>query len=423
MAEAVLYGNNDEPSFPYEAVANAIKWVPEYVQKLTPKRGRNFSQEVLYDILINALLVFCRARTSAMFPNVHVSICNEFVDRLNQTLCALSNTGATHHHTEIVHRNNNSFFITCSKSPRFIWKQKLDHREVGLNLDYAAAGHIGPSDGERKGVSICEISGNAHTPISGEVVHFDHIADFASIENFIQLKTSLFNSSMMRLQLPYRFAYFWKPRRNDENIKITLNSNIPPSPQWWKENYIFLARYPYSMAYASNDTLFHEYWCVITAAFQLAEKLAAIKRPVPRECPKRVEDLFSKVYRATQPSALDAPVSPHPSSTTETLIANLLAEIAELELSLQVEDERTPLERKAEDYVLRRSDLRYSTGIVCEWIKIRTMERGKLRAPLIHSGVRSWPKDGDERWTAKHGKGRNLVTKVTDFFFDKKVPM
>lgn len=423
MAEAFLYGNNEEPRFPYEAVADAIKWVPEFVQVLTQKRGRNHSQAHLYSVLVNSILVFSRARTSAMFSNLHLSVCTKFVNRLNQTLSSLpADTGAAHHHMEIVRRNNISFFITCGRSPRFIWKQELTHREVGLNLDYAAAGHIGRCDGIRRGASICEISGHSHTQVVGEMVHLDQIAELVSIESFIERKTSLFNMTMIRLGLPYRFDYYWNSTRDDQSIKTTLQSDIPPSRQWWSENYLFLAMYPYDMAYASNESLFQKYWPVMKAAFQLAETLAlSIKRPIPRECSKTVEDLFSKIYRTTQPPAAEGRVSA--SCNIEMVITSLLEEISKAQQSLHVIDERPPHERRAEDYGPRRSDFGCLIQVFFEWIRIHMLERRKLRPPLIHSGVMSLPSGGNERWTGAYKRTRDFATKLTDFYFEKTIPM
>ena len=91
--------------------------------------------------LINTVLVFARCRTSALqlFTNVDRPMYQPFVVRLNNVLHSLpSKSNATYHELEIVERNNSAIFVTTRRSPRFIWKQKLTHQEVGLNLDYAA---------------------------------------------------------------------------------------------------------------------------------------------------------------------------------------------------------------------------------------------------------------------------------------------
>ena len=224
MAEAFLYGNNEEPEFPYEHVAGELKWVPQYIQERTTKRGHDYSHSHLYSVLINALLVFSRARTSALFCNLHYAACSDFVRRLNVILEGLPRVlRPLSHRTELVKRNQDSYFITCTKSPRFIWKRSLMHREVGLNLDYAAAGHIGlaASSGRTAGMSICETSGTASVQVMGEMVHWEHINDTTSLKEFINRKVELFNTTMIKLQLPYRFDYYWNDDRNHYQAVVT----------------------------------------------------------------------------------------------------------------------------------------------------------------------------------------------------------
>ena len=52
MAEAALYNNTAEPKFPFDSVADHITWIPTYIDKLTPRRGRDHTQAKLYTMLI-----------------------------------------------------------------------------------------------------------------------------------------------------------------------------------------------------------------------------------------------------------------------------------------------------------------------------------------------------------------------------------
>src|SRR5271170_2181924 len=139
MAEAVLYDNTNEPEFPYESVSQLIKWIPDYIERYTFKRGRNSEHAQLYEMFINIILVFARARTSTLYNYKHLRLCRSLIKRLNNILRSL---GAQHHCMEIVHCTTITFFITCSRSPRFNWKHPLSHRQAGQNLDFYAAGHI-----------------------------------------------------------------------------------------------------------------------------------------------------------------------------------------------------------------------------------------------------------------------------------------
>jgi len=50
--------------------------------------------------------------------------------------------GASHHRIELVRRGPKTYFVTCSKSPRFNWNISLTHFDVGRNLDYFGPGHM-----------------------------------------------------------------------------------------------------------------------------------------------------------------------------------------------------------------------------------------------------------------------------------------
>jgi hypothetical protein len=41
MAEQALYNNDQEPSLPYETLADFVSWLPDYIEGLTGERGRN----------------------------------------------------------------------------------------------------------------------------------------------------------------------------------------------------------------------------------------------------------------------------------------------------------------------------------------------------------------------------------------------
>jgi hypothetical protein len=79
-----------------------------------------------------------------------------------------------------------------------------------------------------------------------------------------------------------------------------MESHLPPSPGWWRDNYLLLASHPYDMAYASKDSLFVLHWQIIQSAFHLAQAInLSINRPTPPEYSAEVESLLSRVYAAT----------------------------------------------------------------------------------------------------------------------------
>jgi len=66
MAEAALCFNRVELPFPFELVGETLSWVPAYIEHKCPKRGRNIYHAGQLDALLNTLLFFTRARTSAL---------------------------------------------------------------------------------------------------------------------------------------------------------------------------------------------------------------------------------------------------------------------------------------------------------------------------------------------------------------------
>jgi hypothetical protein len=118
--------------------------------------------------------------------------------------------GARRHEIALVERGHSDVWITCRHSPRFIWKRRLNHHEAGLNLDFAAPGHIRPSRSCPAVTSrIIEVSGSLHADIVTEIIRLDYADDRAmrAVEDFNQRKTALFNSTMVRLNLPHRFDF------------------------------------------------------------------------------------------------------------------------------------------------------------------------------------------------------------------------
>ena len=248
MAEQALYGYNDDPEFPYEYIAKHISWVPEFIDNLTPDRARHGRQAHCYHFLINILLVFCRARTSTIVnpeyyrPRLH-TVFRDFLARLNRILDTVPDNGGRLHRLELFRYTRRIWFVTTKYSPRFIWKQKLTHREVGLNLDYYGAGHLipnslhpAPSPPTKYVSSIVEISGNAYVGIVIENLFPDYVPDLTLAQDFFRRKDDLLNTSMIRLNLPYRFKWFWELPGTANEIDQVLQKNTPPSKSWWEDH-------------------------------------------------------------------------------------------------------------------------------------------------------------------------------------------
>jgi hypothetical protein len=266
MAEAALYDNLEEPTFPYEAVAEHLAFLPTYIEELTPLKGRNSIHETVYDSLINLILVFGRARTSMYDTLATFDVTRNLMLRLNDILTSV---GAKEHHLEQVRRCNSCYFVTTTHSPRFNWKQQLTHREIGMNLDMFAAGHL-CVDRETRHVSyLVETSGHTLRSVYAEVVDVHLIPDFGEFEAFSRRKEALYNETMAKLRLPYRFKWFWQEPDTMTKVQETLHNDVPPSATWWSDNYFFVNGFyiqgakHLAMSFCGQDTKFDEYWPVI----------------------------------------------------------------------------------------------------------------------------------------------------------------
>ena len=433
MAEACLFGNIDEPTFPYQLLAALLTWVPAYINGLTLHRGRNYQHERLYIVLVNTLLVFSRARTSAMFDDIDISICRDFANRLNEALRSLPETcGATHHQIEVVRRNNFSIFITCSRSPRFIWNHYLTHREVGLNLDYATL-DLAIQSHNRNFWILSKLAPMFIHPSweSGEVVLIDYVTDMPVLEGFIERKKTLFNSTMARLELPYQFDSVWSDSDTIRDVEQAMRSETPPSRDWWESNYISINPLPYIMSFCSRVSQFETYWAVLQEVYRFSEHQSrAITNPRPIEYSDEVENLFVDVHKALQSNSRQSSStndSHSASNDTPLLNAVLLSPEDLLEkvttvaeclvidigtLRLQVQDDHEPV---------RRSDLSCFLQMVIEWCKVHTLERWKTRLPLVHSTSQRWPTVGDKRWGHDPPGQKRFWAHVTDFWFSRNV--
>lgn len=280
MAEAVLYNNPNEPEFPYEEVAKDayIQNIPKLIDELTNTHIDSFESHdaFRFDTLIHLILVFARARTASLEadPYVPISLISPIVKRLNQIL---SSIGAEHHHVAIVRRNRygQNYFLTNKNSRRFIWKQRLTHYEIGSNLDFFASGHMGTSPIIATS-RIVEVTGKYHISIVVEVVRPDLATEreLVEFEEFNIKKEQLFNQTMIRLNLPYRFKWFFWIKTTSKNDFINvMRSSTPPSIEWWNRNFFFVNGFEVvrnvgsGLGFVNGETRFEECWETIQLVF------------------------------------------------------------------------------------------------------------------------------------------------------------
>ena len=285
MAELALYGNNLEPAFPFDLVAPQLSWLPEYLSAADETASKGSSSKILP--LIDTVLVFTRARTSAMYSRNDLPACRSLVRLLN---AVLENVGgeALHHRLELVRRGNGLFFITCKNSPRFNWKTHLTHIDIGRNLDYSASGHIFLRPFPPRGLNQF-IERTSMQRLFSEYVLLETLQDNTlneELSRFNAAKEALFNDVMRRLGLPYRFKWVLSTPSRAESAKSVIASLIPPSQEWWEDNCVFadgngIPGLASSLRYCSLLSKFEKYWPVIQHMYFFLTKYETMSYVTP----------------------------------------------------------------------------------------------------------------------------------------------
>lgn len=162
-------------------------------------------------------------------------------------------------------------FIITKNSPRFIRKCSLTHYEVGLNLDYIAAGHLDDPTVSRAADArgfcrMVEISGPGQLDLVTENVIMEYVPNFGILESFWTRKEELFNASMSRLGLPHRFKWFWERPNVASKVACVVQESQPPPRSWWDANYYFINQnksYVSSLAFCCSRSRYEEHWALI----------------------------------------------------------------------------------------------------------------------------------------------------------------
>ena len=149
-----------------------------------------------------------------------------------------------------------------------MWKHRLTHREVGINLDMFAPGHIGISPKWGRSY-IIEASSRQLIHICYENVFMEYVADSSQIEAFFLDKVRRFNSCMGRLNLHYYFEWFWQPPNKHIEVERVMKSESPPDELWYRKNYYFINCHTIQglsfqpMSFCSHDTQHDRHWHII----------------------------------------------------------------------------------------------------------------------------------------------------------------
>jgi len=270
MAESLLYGNLNEPEFPFEAIRPYLTWLPSYLD------ARITSCEDELETFINTILVFGRARTATLQGQFWWTALREFINRLNASLKLAGGSAFKHHKMELALRGR-SMFVTCANNRRFLRKKDLTHRDVGCVLDFFAPGN----NGSLPGLGVHFVETTSMWVIMSEKVLVETLNDPAirdEFESFNKRREALYNSTMEKLGLRYRFKCLIVSDTYLESASVSeiMLTPQPPSKIWWDNKCLLVNGYPNTrsntflscrFAFCDYDTLFEMYWPVLQIMF------------------------------------------------------------------------------------------------------------------------------------------------------------
>ena len=277
MAEHALYFNTSEPQFPFDKIRAKLTWLPNYLSTHITRYNS--------DCYLNIILVFSRARTSALLTMNYWDEVRMLTARLN---AAAESLNASHHKLELF-RCGGMFFITCRRSPRFQWTLPMSHYEVGRNLDYFAPGHISRDPLEVR-CAVRFIERHSLCEITSEAVLLRYLDSTSVIEEFQRYNATrdkLYNTAMERLGLEYRVKCIVMTPAVLEDVALTMASQTPPSSRWWEHPCYFVNGTFFAdvlvgtkFNFCGYQTRFVEYWPLIQLTFYFVLGYKRIARRV-----------------------------------------------------------------------------------------------------------------------------------------------
>jgi hypothetical protein len=395
MAEKSLYGNDNEPDFPFEAVAPfLVPWLPAFLAS-QPSKPSGVAHDSL-TALLDVILVYARVRTAALHKMQHWNICQSLVSHLNNALEHAGPADSNHHRLELVRRNPRNFFIVCSNSPRFHWKTLLTHLEVGQNLDYSGAGHFDHPNGPLVKVQFVERTTMrqlyAEMVLLQSLEEKDHKERFQKIND---MKEEMYNHVMETFGLPYRFKWIQSidEQSESESIKKTITDSTPPTPSWWERNAYKINSLGVQTPFCDFESKYRENWALIQYLYRFSQKNVQGKY-----FPLRKISKFEVFWTTIESKFEEIRQELHTEMTTEqidTRITQLqidfkiVEEIAELYDQSELLVQSVPkwyevVERMKLVFVIRTTFAAWRVRLFLVDLGMRLFQRQKLRQPLVH---------------------------------------
>jgi hypothetical protein len=313
--------------------------------------------------------------------------------------------GASYHHLELVRRGPNTYFVTCTNSPRFNWSVKLSHKDVGQNLDYFAPGHMVSSGGCRKS-SVFFVEKSSFVDLSGEWVVLEYLDDKTRQEwkQFNGIREKVWNEAFRGLGLEYRIKCLVAHPGMLESIERTMAERTPPSSMWWDKYGYFVNGFLFpgitqhtQFAFCGFDTKHEEYWPLIQSTFHFM--LRYRRNEYWYTCSETGKDYWKSMellctrLRTAFASDFDAESYGSFSDEIEREFGRL-SELTKPPKLTQPAISNNHRRRIKYRCLLFRRRVMYLVWEIKEILVMHLVERRKVRARLSHPGI-AHPRSGD----------------------------
>jgi hypothetical protein len=182
---------------------------------------------------------------------------------------------------ELVQCTNYLFFVTSHRSPRFNWNTRLTHLDVGRNIDYSAPGHIGGDPKTLRRAFVAIVERTTFVTLSQEMVYVESIQDPTTEAHWLQFnlnKERLYNETMEKLGLKYRFKCVFEFPQTQDEIRSVMTQTTPPSAKWWDDHCPHLAllgemgKPQREVLFCNFQSKYNDYWELLRCVYSFGVK-------------------------------------------------------------------------------------------------------------------------------------------------------
>jgi len=380
----------------WSLTSGELSWLPRYLEEDIADPTQDL------DPLLNTVLVFARARTATLQNMTSWKKVARLAKKLNKAADA---AGASHHRIELVRRGPKTYFVTCSKSPRFNWNISLTHFDVGRNLDYFAPGHMTTGQPVAQCL-VYFVEKSSFEEITGERVFIEYLANDDIKTDFLRYnycREAMFNTTMQRLSLHYRFKYLMIWPDTLKIVPSVMGQPTPPSAEWWEAHCYFInfclpgVLLNTNLVFCDWNTHFEAYWPLLQQTFQFMMKYKRYEywhtsETTGTEFWSSMEKIFREIKSVCEGQLNPSTIEFHQFQARIREQFNSLAAIADQSSRATASNTHVSRRRQADPV---SSKFVYELLMLREALSLRIFRRGRRTPHFLTKGI-GYPPSGDQ---------------------------